>query len=403
MPEIVVGRDQEDLTKYRTKATLYIGKHLVGTGEDAHLTTPLLVDAIRPHIILLAGKRGSGKSYSLSVIAEELTKLPDEVRRNLCTIMIDTQGIFWTMKQPNEQDLELLRQWNIEPKGFNASVYIPKGQTQLFEQARVDFDGAFSISPTELTIQDWLSTFSLQPDTELALTMQKILAKPYLALEDIITNIQNENITEQLKASLINRFEAAKAWGIFAEGRMPPLLEPGKLTILDISLTPWNIRNLLLSLVLNKLFIERTKARRREELEEARFVPMPWIFIDEAHNFLPTTGETAASQILQKIIKEGRQPGLSLVLATQQPEKLHQDVLAQTDLLISHRLTTKADIDALRSIMQTYMFYDIQKYMNELPKWKGVGLILDDNSERIYKLRTRPKQSWHAGGSPKAL
>ena len=130
---------------------------------------------------------------------------------------------------------------------------------------------------------------------------------------------------------------------------------------------------------------------------------MPWILIDEAHNFIPSEGSSPSMETISKIAKEGRQPGISLVLATQRPEKLHQDVLAQTDLLLSHRLTAKNDIESLKSIMQTYLLFDINKYINELPKLKGSGIILDDSSERIYKMRIRPRQSWHAGASPVAL
>ena len=161
-------------------------------------------------------------------------------------------------------------------------------------------------------------------------------------------------------------------------------------------------------LACNKIFIERVEARRREELADIEVAaikrtPMPWIFIDEAHNFLPADGDTPATETLNRIVKEGRQPGITLVFATQRPEKLHPDALAQTDMIISHRLTAKNDVDALKAIMQTYLLYDIGKYINELPKLKGVAIILDDNSERMYKVRMRPRQSWHAGSSPVAI
>jgi hypothetical protein len=53
--------------------------------------------------------------------------------------------------------------------------------------------------------------------------------------------------------------------------------------------------------------------------------------------------------------------------------------------------------------MQTYLLHDIQKYINELPRQKGTAIILDDNSERIYKIKVRPRQSWHGGRTPTAL
>ena len=48
-------------------------------------------------------------------------------------------------------------------------------------------------------------------------------------------------------------------------------------------------------------------------------VPLIWLFIDEAHEFLVKEGKTAASDALIQILREGRQPGISLVMATQQP------------------------------------------------------------------------------------
>ena len=67
----VVGRLREDTEKIGTKCSGYIGKHLVGSGEDVRLTTKVYFDFLRPHVVLCCGKRGSGKSYSANVILEE--------------------------------------------------------------------------------------------------------------------------------------------------------------------------------------------------------------------------------------------------------------------------------------------------------------------------------------------
>lgn len=410
MPEIVIGRDEEDSKKYGIEGTLNIGKHLVGTGEETHLTTPVLLDAVRPHVITLTGKRGEGKSFSLGVIAEELSKLPENIRKNLCCIIIDTQGIFWTMKSPDEKNLAMLNSWGLKPKGFQAEVFVPEGQEKVFSQAGVDFDAVFSFLPSELAAEDWINVFGIDPNSLAGVLLTKTFSKisGAYSLDDVITAVAKQNFPDTDKLSLQNRFEAAKAWGIFGESGMPSLLEHGKISIIDISLTPQNVRALLLGMMARKILDARVTGRRQEELAEIELaaikrIPMPWILIDEAHNFLPDKGSTAATDILNRVVKEGRQPGITLVLATQRPEKLHPDALAQTDIIISHRLTSRADIDALRSIMQTYMLFDIGKYINELPKLKGVAIVLDDNSERLYKVRIRPRQSWHAGESPVAI
>jgi DNA segregation ATPase FtsK/SpoIIIE-like protein len=131
--------------------------------------------------------------------------------------------------------------------------------------------------------------------------------------------------------------------------------------------------------------------------------PLIWVLIDEAHELLPKEGKTPATDALVQLLREGRQPGISLVLATQQPGEIHKDVLTQSDIVISHRLTSKIDVEALNNMMQTYLLADIQKYMNELPDLKGSAIVLDDNSERIYPIRVHPKKSWHGGETPSIL
>jgi DNA helicase HerA-like ATPase len=409
LEEVIVGRDEADLKKYGSEGTIFLGRHLVGEGQETHLTTPVLLDILRPHVITICGRRGEGKSYSMSVIAEEFTKLPEKIRKNLCILIIDTQGIFWTMKSPNEKESSLLKEWDLKPKSFDVNVYVPSGQEKIFVDSGVDFDSTFSLSPSELTSEDWINVFNLDPYETPGILLQRSTAGfSGNDIGEIISRAEKLNGFEKEKLALENRFELAKSWGIFGKSDLPDILEPGKISVLDVSLTPQNVRALLLSILGRKIFEERTAARRKEELAEIEFsasrrIPMPWILIDEAHNFIPSDASSPSADTISKIVKEGRQPGISLVLATQRPEKLHQDVLAQTDLLLSHRLTAKNDIDSLKSIMQSYMLFDINKYINELPKLKGSAIILDDNSERIYKVRIRPKQSWHAGASPVAV
>ena len=103
------------------------------------------------------------------------------------------------------------------------------------------------------------------------------------------------------------------------------------------------------------------------------------------------------------ILREGRQPGISLILASQQPGKIHTDVMTQSDTVIAHRITAKLDVDALGMLMQSYMREGLNKYLNELPDEKGAAIIFDDTNERIYPIRVRPRLTWHGGGAPIAI
>ena len=141
---------------------------------------------------------------------------------------------------------------------------------------------------------------------------------------------------------------------------------------------------------------------REEEGQEDK-EPLVWLVVDEAHEFLPNKGKSAASKSLITILREGRQPGISLVLATQQPGKIHSDVITQSDIVIAHHLTANIDVEALGALMQSYMREGLGKQLAILPKESGAAVVFDDTNERIFPIRVRPRYTWHGGESPSAI
>ncbi len=418
--EIIIGRDQDDREKYGKKGSIYFGKHLVGEGKDSNLTNPVYLDVARPHVSLICGKRGQGKSYTGAVIAEEFFRLPDEIRQNLSMLLIDTMGIWWSLKNPNEQQIGLLKKWGLDPRKFDASVYVPKGFKEEYEKKDVPFDDSFSIRASELSAEDWSLAFGISLVDPLGVLLERVIRRleesENYGIEEIIETIQrDERASEDVKQGLENRFLSAEEWGIFSkEGlSIEEILSPGKVSVLDVSYfghmsSGWSVRGLLVGLLSRRIYRKRVEARRKEEISTIRGrkkidIPMTWVVIDEAHQFLPDEGKTPASDPLKTLVKEGRQPGISVVFITQRPGRIHPDAISQSDLIISHRLTARPDFEALRNIMQTYMTFDIKKYINNLPRKKGSAIVLDDNSERIYSIKVRPRMSWHAGGTPSAF
>lgn len=417
MHEIVVGRRKDDLEKYGKENTGYIGKHVVGEGEEAHTTTKVLMDFLRPHVILICGKRGSGKSYTGGVIAEEIASLPAKFRKNLTVVMIDTMGIYWSIKVPNEQQIVLLDEWGLEPKGFKdiVKVYVPYKQQEEFKKAEIPVDFGISVPPHEFSAEDWTLAFNLPMTDPLALGLQKVVNKfqrrqEKFEINDLISDVKDDRgIDTRTKSALDNMLSVADSWGVFgSQGiKTEEIMKPGMINVFDVSrlraTEAWSVRNLLVALISRDIYQKRVIARKQEELAKMgeielkeRF-PMVWLFMDEAHQFCPAKIKTVSSNPILTIIKQGREPGVSFVPMTQMPNKVHQEVISQTDMVLSHTLTSKDDLSALHSVMQTYMIQDIKKYIGALPKWKGASIILDDNSERIYTMQTRPRISWHAG------
>lgn len=423
--DIIIGRDKEDRERYGDKGRIFLGKGYVKMGNYTSLSNLLWLDVIKSHVILIAGKRGSGKSYTIGVLAEELSKLPREVRENIAPIIFDTMGIFWTMKYRNDQDIELLEEWDLKGQALPANVWVPAGHYDEYAKRKIPVDRKFALAASELDIEDWLSIFELKMIDPTSILIQKVInvLEGQYDLEDIIDKIREDKDTlEEVKKSGIALFEAAKSWKVFAEKgqeatKIDELIIAGTTSVLDLSVysstSGFNVRALIIGLVSKKLFNQRILARKKEEIESIhrkfnkssgkKEMPIVWMFLDEAHEFLPMHEKTPASNALIQLLREGRQPGISMVLATQQPGVIHRDVMTQSDIVFSHRLTNSNDVQALNEIMQTYLLATIQKEMRELPDLKGSAVILDDNSERMYPVRIRPRFTWHGGSAPNAL
>jgi hypothetical protein len=413
--ETIVGRFKEDLQKYGKDCAGYIGKHIVGTGEDAHLTTKVLIDMLRPHVILISGKRGSGKSYSAAVILEEFCLLPDEYKSNLAFVVVDPMGIYWSMKYPNDAQAEILRKWELEPKAFkDVKVFVPEKQREEYIQAEIPIDGTIKIALKEFTAEDLILSFGLKRTEEIAVALEKcfnILTERQkdFGFEELIDIVKDERETrKEAKDVLVSLLRVANQWGLIGKDgiKIEELVKPGVVTIIDLSrMRSSELRNLLTALVARKIYFNRVMARKEEEKvkieggEVKTKFPITWIVLEESHNFIPSDRDVASSEPIKRIAKEGREPGIGLVVITQMPNKVHQDILSQTDLVISFRLTSKDDLDALHHVMQIYVQQELWKYINSLPRWNGTAVLLDDNLEKIFTVNIRPRLSWHAGSS----
>ncbi len=431
MYDIILGRNEEDRKKYGTEGTIFIGRHYVKMGQVTSLSNKIYMDVSRSHVVFICGKRGSGKSYTMGAIAESIFDLPEEIKNNLSVVMLDTMGIYWTMKYPNKKDKELLDEWKIEARGLNVNIFTPSGFYKEYKEKGIPTDFPFSIKTSELEASNWCMTFDMDINSPFGVLIESVIDKlkeegEDFDIDDIIKAVNEDERSEKnVKNAVENRFLTSKHWGLFSkEGTLlEDLVIPGQITILDVSCYASiagtsGIRALVIGLVAEKLFLQRMVARKgeeykaiykethffeKEEDEDEKKEPLVWLVVDEAHEFLPNQGKTVASQPLITILREGRQPGISLILATQQPGKIHTDVLTQSDVVISHRITANIDVQALGMLMQSYMREGLDKQLNILPRVKGAAIVFDDVNEKMYPMRVRPRYTWHGGSAPSAI
>ena len=104
--------------------------------------------------------------------------------------------------------------------------------------------------------------------------------------------------------------------------------------------------------------IGRVLLEARECLPAASRYKHPWVLVlEEAHNYARPArsdedrGHRLARLTYERIAKEGRKFGLSLIIASQRPSEISQTIISQCANFISHRLQNPDDIDHFRRII----------------------------------------------------
>jgi hypothetical protein len=277
---IIIGRDDADKKRFGNKGLIFLGKGYVKMGQYTSLSNPIYVDVARSHVIMISGKRGTGKSYSLGVIAEELSSLPAEESQNIASLIFDTMGIFWTMKFKNEKEKLLLKEWGLVPANIPVRVFAPEGKFEEYEKRNIPVDESFSIRADELTEEDWVLTFNLEMTNPVAVLIQQAVYeskqqnKPYI-IKDIIKKIQDTQIESNIKNAAINLMNVADSWGIFSKKgkgtKISEIVKAGETTVIDLStyssVGTFNVRALVIGLLSRKIFEERMLARKKEEIQ----------------------------------------------------------------------------------------------------------------------------------------
>ena len=116
--------------------------------------------------ILVCGKTGTGKSYTLGVLVEELARIGKDI-----ILVVDPQGIFWSTAQPNESQSEIDKLWefNREKRGFRINILVPGdpveryGDTaivQELERRGINIQG-LRLNPSDLSPEMWCELFDL--------------------------------------------------------------------------------------------------------------------------------------------------------------------------------------------------------------------------------------------------
>jgi uncharacterized protein len=301
------------------RARLEIGELLFAPG------VPFSLDAggFGRHTFL-CGQSGSGKTYSLGVVLERLL-----LETDLRLVVLD----------PNS---DFARLGELRPDADDALSARYAEATRSLAVRRAGDGLALLLAELEPAAQ--AAALRLDPvddREEYAELMALTEGGQALSLEQL-GQLEREGGEEARRLIRRARNLGLHRWGIWAgaeRASILPELARGDVRCLVVDLGSLATREeqaLVSAAVLGELW------RRREERRPVLIV------VDEAHNVCPARPEdpltAIATEYAVRIAGEGRKFGLYLLVSTQRPQKVHENVLSQCDNLLLMRMNSLADL-----------------------------------------------------------
>lgn len=130
-------------------------------------------------------------------------------------------------------------------------------------------------------------------------------------------------------------------------------INKSNITILDLSGIPFEVLSITVSLAARLVFdFCFHYSKLRHEKDSLNDVPV-MIVCEEAHNYVPQSDYAAyrsSKKSIERIAKEGRKYGLSLMLVSQRPSEVSETIFAQCNNFIALRLTNNSDQNYVRRL-----------------------------------------------------
>jgi DNA helicase HerA-like ATPase len=131
-------------------------------------------------------------------------------------------------------------------------------------------------------------------------------------------------------------------------------LDKSNITIIDLSGVPFEVLSITVSLISRLVFdfaFHYSKLRHsKSELNDIPFL----IVCEEAHNYIPKSGGAeykASKKSIERIAKEGRKYGLSLMVVSQRPSEVSDTIFSQCNNFVALRLTNISDQNYIKGLL----------------------------------------------------
>ena len=316
-----------------------------------------------PHIGVFGGS-GSGKSFGLRVILEELMKL------SIPTIVLDPHfEMDFSQSQdyiPEDEREDFNDKFKCLQVGYHVGVKFEDISTQDLKNL---LDASGHITDSMSNVVDILhkkndSYYSFSNRIKMLLEAQEESSIDRINQRIELSETDAERDGWKKRKELFINYDKSCPYssvrgifwrlnrlnneGIFSKDirEIEEGIKMGKLIVIQGST---RILQVFSTYLLNSLYYKRRDYKDAQfKNTTAEYFPPFFVVTDEAHNFAPKAYDTPSKSILKEISQEGRKYGAFLILATQRPTLLDDTITAQLNNKFIFRTVRSSDIQTIK-------------------------------------------------------
>lgn len=121
--------------------------------------------------------------------------------------------------------------------------------------------------------------------------------------------------------------------------------EKANVTIINLSGIPFEVLSVVVSLMTRLIFTFNFYLKKSKKPTDERELPFLLVY-EEAHNYIPQSEGArygSVKKAIERIAKEGRKYGISLMIISQRPSEISETVFSQCNNFVAMRLTNPTD------------------------------------------------------------
>lgn len=360
---------------------LSLGKYALDEEADAWIDGNKF---FQRHAVVV-GSTGSGKSWTVARILEQVAKLP-----NASALLFDIHGEYTPLDGDGVSHLKVAGPGDLAAKRAltDGVLYLPYWLLTYEEMLAMLLDRSDQHAPNQAMIfnrevidakrgylegierQDTLANFTI--DSPIPYSIDNVLVRLGERDTEMVPGANNRDKQGPFHGKLTrfiqrlqSKTEDRRLGFLFSAGddamryewmqELATVLlgsttvrKAGGVKIIDFSEVPSDILPLIIGLVARVVFSVQQWTEKDKQHPVA-------LLCDEAHLYIPERHESSVSaeglKSFERIAKEGRKYGVGLTVISQRPAEVNRTVLSQCNNFVAMRLTNAEDQAVIRRLM----------------------------------------------------